>query len=121
MTALLGYPTGYEHMHVVRPDIAQNPGVVGDQQESSIPLGSKAVHTGSNDAQGVDVESGVGFIQDRESRVQQLELDNLMPLLLPAREALVEAPVGEVRVHLNPLHRCIDLFHPSAQLRRLSV
>ncbi len=121
LTALLGHPTGDEHMHVVRLDVAQNPGVVSDQQHAAIALRREAVDSVGDHPQRVDVEPGVRLVEDRETRVQQLELDDFVPLLLPAGEALVEAPVGEVGIHLDPFHGGIDFLDPGTQLGSLTI
>src|SRR5829696_6409175 len=118
---LLGNPAGNKHMDEVRLDVAQNPGVVGDQQDATIALSREAVDTIGHYSQSVDVQAGVGLVQDRESWVQQLQLNDLVTLLLTARETLVDAPIGEVGVHLHPIHDRTDLFDPRAQLRRLTV
>src|SRR5215208_3320799 len=117
----LGNPAGHEDMDEVRLDIAQNPGVVRDQQDATITLSREAVYTVGHDSQSVDVQAGVGLVQDRESWVQQFQLNDLVSLLLTARKTLVDAPSGEIGVHLHPIHGRTDLFDPGAQLRRLTV
>ena len=50
-----------------------------------------------DDAQGVDVEPRVGLVQDRQLRIEHRHLENLVLLLLAAREAFVHGPRGEFR------------------------
>src|SRR5215212_5999257 len=114
-------PAVNKHMDEVRLDVAQNPGVVRDQQDATIALSREAVDTIGHNSQSVDVQAGVGLVQDRESWVQQLQLNDLVTLLLTARETLVDAPISEIGVHLHPIHDRTDLFDPGAQLRRLTV
>src|SRR5829696_3441240 len=109
---LLGNPAGHEDMDEVRLDIAQNPGVVRDQQDATITLSREAVDTVGHYSQSVDVQAGVGLVQDRESWVQQFQLNDLVSLLLTARKTLVDAPSGEIGVHLHPIHGRTDLFDP---------
>jgi hypothetical protein len=71
--------------------------------------------------QRVDVEAGVGLVEDRELRLEQRELQHLVALLLAAGEALVDAAVGEVGVDVEVAHRALDLLDPRAQLRRLAA
>ena len=74
-----------------------------------------------DDAQGVDVQAGVGLIEDGELRLQQAELQHLVALLLAAGEALVDGTLGEGRVDVQFLHRLAGLLNPLAQLRSLAT
>ena len=67
------------------------------------PLGAHPVDALGHDPQRVDVEAGVGLVEDRDLRLEQLELQDLVPLLLAAGEALVDVAVGERRVHPSSL------------------
>src|SRR5215213_10913642 len=91
-STLLGDPACHEYVDEVRLDVAQDPGVVRDQQHATIALTREPVDPLGHDPQGVDVQAGVGLIQDREPGIQQLQLNNLVSLLLTAREALIDAP-----------------------------
>ena len=75
-----------------------------------------------DDAQGVDVEAGVGLVEDRDRRLEQLQLEDLVALLLAAGEALVDVALGEGRVdaQARPWPRLTSLTH-SAQLGRLAA
>ena len=54
--------------------------------------------------QGVDVEPGVGLVEDRERGLEHRHLEDLVALLLAAREALVDRAVEQRLVHLHQLH-----------------
>ena len=57
--------------------------------------------------EGVDVEAAVGLVEHREVRLHHRHLQDLVALLLAAREALVEVALLETVVHpeaLRPLH-----------------
>src|SRR5215212_10621121 len=54
-TTFLGDPAGHEHMDEVRRDVAEDPGVVGDQQDATITLSREAVDPVSHYSQSVDV------------------------------------------------------------------
>ena len=61
------------------------------------------VHALRHDAQGVHVEARVGLVEDGQLGLEQRHLQDLVALLLAAREALVQVPVGERRVELQQL------------------
>ena len=54
-----------------------------------------------DDLEGVDVEARVGLVEQRERRLEQAHLHDLVALLLAAREALVDAPVQQRLVHAH--------------------
>ena len=56
-------------------------------------------------AQRVDVEAGVGLVEDRDPRLQHRHLEDLDALLLAAREAVVQVALRELARHLEVLHR----------------
>ena len=62
-----------------------------------------------DDAQRVDVEPGVGLVEDRDLRLQERHLQDLDALLLAAGEAVVQVARRELARHLQPLHRGEDL------------
>ena len=82
--------------------------VVGDEQDAELgPVVADLADALGDDPQRVDVEAGVGLVEDRELGLEDRHLQDLVALLLAAREALVEVAVGERRVHveaLRPLH-----------------
>ena len=119
--ALLDDLAGHEDVHEVRLDVAQDPRVVGDQQQAGLAGRADPVDALADHPQRVDVEAGVGLVEDRDLRLEQLELHDLVPLLLAAGEALVDVALGERRVHVQLLHRAAQLAGPGAQLRRLAV
>ena len=98
--ALLDDPAVDEDVHEVRLDVAQDARVVGDEQhaEPVAVLGTRFDALG-DDLERVDVEAGVGLVEDGDLRLEQLHLEDLVALLLAAGEALVDVALGEVGVH----------------------
>src|SRR5665811_985144 len=75
---LLDDPAVNEHMDEVRLDVAQDPGVVSDQQYADVTAGRHAVDTLRHDLEGIDVQPGVGLVQNRQLWVQHLHLEDLV-------------------------------------------
>ena len=72
---------------------------MGDQQHADLAAGSRTRLTPSETTlQRVDVQAGVGLVEDRDLRLEQLQLQDLVALLLAAGEALVDVALGERRV-----------------------
>ena len=67
--ALLGDPAVDEDVHEVGLDVAQDARVVGDEQHADAGGLLGAVDALGDDAQRVDVEAGVGLVEDRRSSV----------------------------------------------------
>jgi hypothetical protein len=86
-----------------------------------VPGGADPVHALADDPQRVDVQPGVGLVEDGDLRLEQLHLEDLVALLLPAREPLVDVALGEHRVDPQVAHRGADVLDPGAQLGGLAV
>ncbi len=91
-----------------------------DEQDAAVTLGAEPVHPVGDDAQRVDVQAGVGLVEDREARVEQFHLEDLVALLLSTGEALIDVALRERRVDRERAHRLLDLTGPGPQLRRLT-
>jgi hypothetical protein len=92
-------------MHHVRREVPQDPLVVGDQEHTHLrPFPAHLVDTLRDDLQGVDVEAGVGLVEDRHVGLQQRQLQHLGALLLAAGEAVVQIAVHEPGVDGQSLH-----------------
>src|SRR4029077_18401390 len=111
---------GHEHVHEVRLHVPQDPGVVGDQQHPVARLLAEPVDALGDHLERVDVQARVGLVQDRYLGVEQFELEDLVPLLLPAGEALVQVALGEGRVDGQRGHRGAQFLDEVAQLRCLA-
>ena len=83
--------------------------VVGDGEDAELgPVAPHLLHALGHDLEGVDVEAGVGLVEDGDLGLEDRHLEDLVALLLAAGEALVEVPVGEGRVHVEALHPLHD-------------
>ena len=82
-------------------DVAQDAGVVRDQQHAAVLGFGVAVDALADHPQRVDVQAGVGLVEDRDLGLEQRELQDLVALLLAAGEALVDTAFGERRVDVE--------------------
>src|SRR5919204_6580391 len=77
-----------EDVDVVRLDVVQDPLVVRDHEGAHLRA-HELTYSGGDDPQGVDVEAGVGLVEDGDAGSQHRHLQDLDALLLTAREAVV--------------------------------
>ena len=81
---------------------------MGDDQDAHVGPSATALTPCGDDLQRVDVEAGVGLVEDGELRLLQRELEDLHALLLAAGEAVVEVAAGELLRDVRELHRGLD-------------
>ena len=82
---------------------------MGDDEEAAV-LAAHGVHAAGDDFEGVDVETGVGFVEDGVFGLQHHELEDLIALLFAAGEAFIDAAAGEAAVHLELVHAGVERF-----------
>src|SRR5207249_8753065 len=70
---------GHHNMDMVGHDIVQKPLIMSDQKNSDI-RSSERVNAMRDDLERIDVEPAVGFIENRVSRLDHGELENLAAL-----------------------------------------
>ena len=111
-----------EDVDDVRLDVVQQPLVVGDQQHAEVRVEHRVDALG-DDPQRVDVETRVGLVEDRHLGLDDRHLEHLEPLLLAAREALVDVACREALVHPEERHLLAHLraevAHRDAALDRV--
>src|SRR3954462_5322077 len=78
-----------EYVDELRLDVTQNPGVVRDHKNPAVRFLGVAVDSVTDHFQCVDGEAGVGLVEDRDLRLEQSELQDLVTLLFAARKAFV--------------------------------
>mmetsp|Transcript_28826 Transcript_28826/g.84495 ORF Transcript_28826/g.84495 Transcript_28826/m.84495 type:complete len:268 (-) Transcript_28826:148-951(-) len=89
-------------VHVVRLDVVEEPLVVRDHDDSVIRP-TVLVDTLRYFLQGVDVQPRVKLVEDGHGGLEKHHLQDLVALLLAAREALIDVAVEEVSLHGNRL------------------
>ena len=111
--ALLDDPARVQDVDEVGLHEVQDALVVGDDQDAHLGLLGNRVDGVRDDAQGVDVEAGVGLVEHGDLGLLERELEHLHALLLAAREAVVQVARGELVRDVRELHR---LLHRQAEL-----
>src|SRR5947209_7141619 len=96
-------------MHEVGGDVVQHALIVGDEQNAQVGSG-QSVDALRNDAQGVDVEAGVGFVHQGDLWLKQGHLQNLGAFLFATGEAVVDGAVNEAVIHFKELHFGLQQF-----------
>ena len=87
-------------MHHVRFDVVQQPLIVRDH-DITVFRRPELIHTFRHDTQSVDVQSGVRFIEDAQTRFQHGHLEYLVALLLAAAEPFVHTTARQLIVQLH--------------------
>src|SRR5665647_2318437 len=114
-------PAVDEHMDEVRLDVAQDPRVLGNQQNADVAARCNPVDALGDNLERIYVEPGVGLVEDGHLRVQHLHLEDLGALLLAAGKTRVDVAVTKIGVHPQLGHGGLHLLAPEAQLGRLAV
>jgi hypothetical protein len=60
-------------MHAVRHDVVQEPLVVGDDEHRAL-LGAERIHALRHDAERIDVETRIRFVEHTKRRLKQRHL-----------------------------------------------
>ena len=94
---------------------------MGNQHDAHVVSLVSAVHALGHNLQSVDVQAGVGLVENGELGLEQLELQNLVALLLTTGEALVHVTGDEVGVNLQVLHGFLNVLGPGTQGGSLAV
>jgi hypothetical protein len=91
----------YHDVDPVRSEDIEDTRVVGNDDGGEMRR-PHAFDSGCDDAQGVDVEAGVGFVQDGEGGREQGELEDLGFLLLSSAEAGIQIPLKAIGLIFSP-------------------
>src|SRR5262249_19967729 len=86
----------------VRDDVVQEPLVVRHDDHRALRA-AKLIDPRGDGAQGVDVEAGVGLVQDRQRWIEDGHLEDLVALLLAAGESLVDRSLDQVLIDVHEL------------------
>src|SRR5262249_12438532 len=107
LAARKGNPPVDQDVQEVGNDVVQESLIVRDDQHRSLRRAER-VDSRSDGAQSVDVQSRVGLIQNRERRLQDGHLEDLVPLLLAAGESFVDRTLRQLFVQVHELGLLLD-------------
>ncbi|ODN71252.1 hypothetical protein A6302_01449 [Methylobrevis pamukkalensis] len=97
-------------MHHVRHDVIEQALVVGDDDEGALRR-PQGVHAVRDHLQRVDVETGIGLVEDAELGLEQRHLHDLVALLLTAGKADVERALQHLGRDVEPARGLLDEAH----------
>ena len=100
-------------MDMVGLDIVEQPLVMGDHDDSTIRRALR-VDALRDNSQRVDIKTAIGLVQQRELRLQHRHLENLVALLLAAREADIDAALKQILADLQLFQLGADGFEELA-------
>ena len=66
--------------------------IVRDYNDGAVRA-AKRIHAVGDDFQSINVEAGIGLIEQSQARLQHRHLEDLVPLFLPAGETCVDRAV----------------------------
>ncbi len=89
-----------------------------DDEHGAVAALAVGVHAVADGGQSVDVQTGVGFVQDGKLGLQQQELEHLDLLFLAAREAHAQLAVEVGGIHVE---LCRELLDATAELLALHL
>ena len=77
-------------------------------EDDGLVRAAEPVDAFGDDLQRVDVEAGVGLVEQRQLRVEDRHLEDLVALLLAAGEALVDVALHQVGVEVHRLRLLLE-------------
>ena len=95
-------PAVREHVHEIGHDVIEQPLVVRDHEHRALGT-AQSVHTAGDDAKSLDAEPRIRLVEDREPRLEDRHLENLVALLLAAGKTFVHGALEELLIHFDAL------------------
>src|SRR5699024_6844833 len=106
-----------ENVYVVRDDVVEDALVVGNHDDATVGFLLVGVDSIGNNAQRVNVKTGVGLVHDSELWLDEVKLHYLVTLLLAAGETFVNGEGDVGLCNVQTLTSFIILAVPHTQLR----
>ena len=103
-------------MHDVRFDHVEQTLIVGNDDGRCLGR-VHLVHAISHDAHGIDIQTRVGLVKDRELWLEHVHLEDLVAFLLAAAETLVHRASCELAVKLHHLALLVHELHKLGSLK----
>ena len=97
----------HQDMDEVGHDVIEEPLVMSDD-ESGVVRAAQFVDTGGDDFQGVNVQAGIGFIEDGEPGFEDGHLEDFVALFFAAGKALVDGAIEQGGVEVEDFASLLD-------------
>ena len=94
------YSSIVKYMNKIGYNVVEQPLVVCDDN-CSVVCAFQFVHTVGHYTQRINVETRIGFVEDRQTRIEHSHLENFIPFLFSTRKSFVHRSVGEFVVHFH--------------------
>src|SRR3569623_838798 len=102
-TARLDDAAVRQHVHMIWHDVIEQALVMGNHHEGAV-IAAQGIDAFGDDLERIDVEAGIGFVENTQRRLQQSHQQYLVAFLLAAGETFVDGAVQELLIHLHELH-----------------
>src|SRR2546422_11743075 len=93
-------PPARQHVNDIGDDVIEQPLIVGDDDDGALRAPHR-IDAVRDELECVDVEARIGFVEDRQLRLEHSHLKDLVALLLAAGEAFVDRTGEHARVNLE--------------------
>ncbi len=109
LAAALDDAAVHHHMHLIRHDVIEQSLIVRDKEDRFVFVGLvDFIDAVGDGAEGVDVESGVGFVEEPAKGINQRQQEDFVAFLFTTGKAFIDGAVHEAFVHLEEVHFFLD-------------
>ena len=102
-------------MDKVGHDVVEQPLVVRHQHNGVVLVG-ELIDALRDDSERIDVETGIGLIEDRQTGIEQRHLQDFVALFLASGKTFVDTAIQKIRTHFKQFHL---LAHEVVKLQRV--
>ena len=95
----------------------QNTGGMCDDQQRTVGSLTEQTHALGYDTDSIDIQAGIGLIQDGQLRLQHQHLQNLGFLLLAAGETDIQIALRIRFIHMQQSHRLLQFLFKVPQTK----
>ena len=103
-------------MHHIGHYMLQQTLVMGDDQRGESRR-TQRIHPLGHDFQCIDIQPGIGFVQNRQPRLQQRHLQHFVPLLLAARKPDIDIALEKILFYVKGFRRGTRLLEEGNRIQ----
>ena len=96
-----------KHMDFVGHDVLQEPLIMRDDDHGPI-LVPQCIDAIGHGAEGVDVQAGIGLVENAQPGIEHRHLEDFVAFLLAAGKAFVDGPLEQIVVDVQHLQLFLD-------------